>query len=218
MKKVWTHHVAFCSSMDLPPDRVAGGHFCSPATQTEPAAPPPPPFSARVARPSGGGQGGRGLPSGPPTYPHIPPLYPPSPAHPRRSTPPPGPAQRIKSPPQRPFATVLCSFVVCDSHPSKHLVGHLHVRIPPSNTTRRLISLPCPPHNIPPPAHFMRRVIRFPSFRFARTLPSSPACIHRIPFAFSPNPEPQAPAHCACRGGCDRMIASSTVRQFMTTS
>ena len=44
---------------------------------------PPPPFSARVARPPGGGQGGWGSPSGPPTDSHPPAPFPLSPAHPR---------------------------------------------------------------------------------------------------------------------------------------
>ena len=132
--------------------------------------------------------------------------------------PPPAPAQRPRSLPEQPSSPVLCSCVVCASFPSQHLVRHLHVHNPRPNSPRPRLSLPCPPHKIPPPAHFERRVIRFPSFRFARTLPSSPACIHRIPFTFSPNPEPQAPARCACRGGCDRMIAFFTVRQLRTIS
>ena len=44
---------------------------------------PHPPFSARVARPPGGGQGGWGSPSGPPTDSHPPAPFPLSRAHPR---------------------------------------------------------------------------------------------------------------------------------------
>ena len=43
----------------------------------------------------------------------------------------------------------------------------------------------CPPHNISFPAHFVRKVIRFHLFRFARILPSPIVLIHRIPFTFS---------------------------------
>ena len=46
-------------------------------------SPHPLPFSARVARPPGGGQGGWGSPSGPPTDSHPPAPFPLSRAHPR---------------------------------------------------------------------------------------------------------------------------------------
>ena len=49
------------------------------------ARPSPPPFSARVARPPGGGQGGWGSPSGPPTDSHPPAPFPLSRAHPRHT-------------------------------------------------------------------------------------------------------------------------------------
>ena len=141
-----------------------------------------------------------------------------SPPFPRSSdtSPPPkpplAPAQRPDSAPQCPSSPVLCACVVCVSCPSKHIIRYLLIHIPPPNSPRPRLSLPCPPHNIPPPAHCVRRVIRFASFRFARTLPSILAYIHRIPFIISPRPEPRAPVRCACRGGCDRMIAFSTVR------
>ena len=48
-------------------------------------SPHPPPFSARVARPPGGGQGGWGSPSGPPTDSHPPAPFPLSRAHPRHT-------------------------------------------------------------------------------------------------------------------------------------
>ena len=52
------------------------------------AHPSHPPFSARVARPPGGGQGGLGFPAVPPTDPHVFPPCPSSVAHPRRPQPP----------------------------------------------------------------------------------------------------------------------------------
>ena len=142
------------------------------------------------------------------------PLFPPISCTSAVAPTPPGPAQCTSSPHQCPSSSHPCTFVLCGSCPSVHLVRHLHIHIPSSNTTRHRLPLPCPPHNIPSPAYIVRRVIRFPSFRFARTLPSPLAHIHRIPYTFSPNPEPQARARCACRGGCDRVIAFFTVRQL----
>ena len=54
----------------------------------EPPPPVPPPFSARVARPSGGGQGGWGFPAGPPADHNISPPSPPSLTHSRLPQPP----------------------------------------------------------------------------------------------------------------------------------
>ena len=173
---------------------------------------PPPPFSARVARPPGGGQGGWGSPSGPPTDSHPPAPFPLSRAHPRHTNHPQPQHSALILPPNAPVSPVLCSCVVCASCPSKHIIRYLLIHIPPPNSPRARLSLPCPPHNIAPPAHFVHRGIRFSTVRFARTLPSSLARIHRIQFTISPRPEPQAPARRACSGGCDRMIVFSTVR------
>ena len=145
----------------------------------------------------------------------------PIPPIPGTSTPPepsPAPAQRPRSLPEHSSAPVLFSCVVCASCPSVHLVQYLLIHIPPPNSPRPRLSLPCPPHHIPPPAHFVHRVIRFVSFRFVRTLPLPLAHIHRIPLMISVSSEPQATGRCACRGDCDRMIAFSTVRQLRTTS
>ena len=74
------------------------------------------------------------------------------------------------------------------------------------------------PQHPPPPAHFVRRLIRFPSSPFARILPSPLARIHHICVTFSPRPAPQGLAHWSCREGCDRMIVFLSVRQFPATS
>ena len=157
----------------------------------------------------------------PQTFPQIiifPSISPQNDTSPPLKPPPCPPAKHPDSAPQCPNSPVPHVFVVCASCPSQHLIRYLHIHNPPPNSPRPRLSLPCPPHKTPPQAHFVRLVIRFPSFRFACTLHSSLAYIHRIPYTFSPKPEPQAPARCACRGGCDRLIAFSTVRQLVTTS
>ena len=103
--------------------------------------------------------------------------------------PPSAPTQRPNSPPQCPSSPVLYSCVVCLSCPSIHLVRHLLIHIPPPTSPRPRVSLPCSPHNIPLPAHFVRRVIRFLSSPFARILPSPLARIHHIHVTFSPRPD-----------------------------
>ena len=151
----------------------------------------------------------------------IPPPHSPYPRHipAPRTTPSPSTAPKITArAPQFTCPVFVRRVCVLPIRTPRSIHSHSCYHDPHPNSPRSRLSLPCPPHKTPPQAHFVRLVIRFPSFRFACTLHSSLAYIHRIPYTFSPKPEPQAPARCACRGGCDRLIAFSTVRQLVTTS
>ena len=75
----WSEFEASHISGGAPLDFLRGSARCSPL---------PPPFSARVARPPGGGQGGWGFPAGPPADHHLPLSFPPSPARPPSLQPP----------------------------------------------------------------------------------------------------------------------------------
>ena len=180
---------------------------------TCPACPrPSPPFSARVPRPSGGGQGGWGfLQSDLPI--NIPPAtFPLSSAHPRRPMDPQPhlTAANINSgAPQ--LTTPVFDRPVCVSSIDS-----------PSSTSYRSYSTP----NLPPSAHFTppsppqhplpiavsAHGNLYPVIRFEHALHSPLARIHLIPFTFSPGPKSQAPSRCAYRGTCDRMIANPTER------
>ena len=188
------------------------------STPAQPVARLSPPFLGPSSPPTRRRSGWLGGSSVPPTDHHAPAPFPLSPAHPR---PPNHPQPQHSAQDHCPSSPVHQSCVRASCvRPSHHNTSFdtftfmIHAQTAPVPAFHS----PVPHTKSPPQAHFVRRVIRFPSFRFARTLPSSPACIHRIPFSFSLNPEPQAPARCACRGGCDRMIAFSTVCQLMTTS
>ena len=148
----------------------------------------------------------------PPPFPQLRHVSPPPKPHPL--SPHSDPSERLSAPVHQTGVRPLCASPAHRYITIDMFTFMLHHQPPPPVASHS----PVPPHNITSPAHIVRRANRFPFFRFARTLPASLAYTHRIPFIISSRPEPQAPARCACRGGCDLMIAFSTVRQFMRAS